>query len=108
MSSIDGVFSDTSGLKQSEIDEINKPFRELDLDNNGYITRDELKKCLKRADVIADDDLIHFVFKNMNWNHHHRVSYDEYLKFMSTIYRDEHDHLKRQSKNAGESAGSVA
>ena len=47
-SAIDGVFNNTYGLKQSELDEINASFHEFDRDNNGHITRDELKQCLKR------------------------------------------------------------
>ncbi|CAF1150593.1 unnamed protein product [Rotaria sp. Silwood1] len=108
MSALDGVFNNTHGLKESEVDEINKSFRQFDLNDDGYITRDELKQCLRGANVIALDAVVDSVLKQMDWNHDGRISYGEYLKFMATIYRGEHHDLKRQLGNASDYVGSAS
>ena len=98
-----------SSLKQSELDEIKQSFDEYDLNKNGCITGDELKQCLRGANVIAVDAIVDSVLKQMDWNHDGRVSYKEYLKFMATIYRDEHTDLKRQFGSASDDhVGSVS
>jgi Ca2+-binding EF-hand superfamily protein len=99
--SLDGVFENTYGLKQSDIDEISETFNQFDLNNNGYITRDEVKQSLKSVNIIAEDEIIDSVLKQMDWNHDGRVSYGEYLKFMSNIFRNEHHHLTNVNHYVG-------
>jgi len=107
MSALDGVSNNIYGLKLSELDEINRSFHEFDLNNNGDITRDELKQCLKQANVVATDTIVESVLKQMDWDHDDKISYGEYLKFMATIYRNEHSDLKRQSDSTSSNVGSV-
>jgi Ca2+-binding EF-hand superfamily protein len=107
MSSLDGLFDNNYGLTQSEIDEISGTFSEFDLNKNGYIIRDEVKQCFKYSNIIAEGETVDSVLKQMDWNHDGRVSYGEYLKFMATIFRDQHTHLKRQSPNINNFVGSI-
>ncbi|CAF0858596.1 unnamed protein product [Didymodactylos carnosus] len=93
-----------SGLSQSELQEINDSFHSFDLNRDGSITPDEIKQCLRRANVTALDAVIDRVIKtgkylmdnHMDSNRDGRISYDEYLKFMTTVYRGTHQELKRQ------------
>ncbi|CAF1429551.1 unnamed protein product [Didymodactylos carnosus] len=89
-----------SGLSQSELQEINDSFHSFDLNRDGSITPDEIKQCLRRANVTALDAVIDRVIKydlqQMDSNRDGRISYDEYLKFMTTVYRGTHQELKRQ------------
>ncbi|CAF1044555.1 unnamed protein product [Didymodactylos carnosus] len=83
-------------VSQSEMLEINRSFREFDQDKNGYITRDEVKECLKKANVRALDAIVDHTLKEMDHSGDGRVSYAEYLKFMTAVYLGEHSDLKRQ------------
>jgi Ca2+-binding EF-hand superfamily protein len=107
MSALGSGSNNNYGLKQNDIDEINRSFRGYDSDNNGHITRDELKQCLRQASVISSDNIIESVLRQMDLNHDDIITYDEYLRFMSTIYRNEHSDLKRQLGNAGDNVGSA-
>jgi Ca2+-binding EF-hand superfamily protein len=107
MSVLDGIFNNNYGLQQSQIEEIKQSFRSYDLNNDGYISRDELKQCLRCAHVTALDAVVDSTLKDLDWNHDGRISYGEYLKFMATIYRDEHRDLKRQLGSANAYVGSV-
>ncbi|CAF1677618.1 unnamed protein product [Didymodactylos carnosus] len=88
--------------------EINDSFREYDLNHNGYITFDEMKKCLRKANVMTPDEEVSRVLNQMDWNRDSQVSYDEYLKFMTSVYRGEQSELQRQLGSALLEVGSAA
>ncbi|CAF1189816.1 unnamed protein product [Rotaria sordida] len=64
-------------------------FHQIDTNHNGYITGSELRQCLLRSGIPCDDFEIQRVLSRMDYNRDGRVSYDEYMRFMSRIYRGE-------------------
>lgn len=107
MSSLGSVFDNTYGLKESDIGEIYQSCRQCDVCNNGYITRDELKQCFRRANLISLGDIVDPVLQRNGLNHDGKVNYDEYIKLIITIYRNEQNDLKRLVGNANDNVGSA-
>ncbi|CAF1036138.1 unnamed protein product [Didymodactylos carnosus] len=87
----------SSGLTPEEVEEIERSFREYDTNKNGSITPDEMKECLHKAGVTALDKEVDYILKRMDKNHDGNVTHAEYVKFMSAVYRGEHEKLKRKA-----------
>jgi Ca2+-binding EF-hand superfamily protein len=62
---------------------------EFDLNHNGYITGDEMRQSLRRFQVRFSDLDIQRVLSQMDYNRDGRISYDEFMTYMSRIYRGE-------------------
>ncbi|CAF2880538.1 unnamed protein product [Rotaria sp. Silwood2] len=77
------------GLDADQLFELQAAFHQIDTNHNGYITGNELRQCLLRSGVPYNDLEIQRVLSKMDYNRDGRVSYDEYMKFMSRIYRGE-------------------
>jgi Ca2+-binding EF-hand superfamily protein len=78
------------GLPSNIAQEAYGSFMEFDLNRNGSITPDEMKECLRRANVQFQDADIDQVLRNqMDLNNDGKVSLEEYMKFVAAIHRDE-------------------
>lgn len=78
--------SATRELTQEEYMDINRSFHEFDKNGNGYITSDEVKKCLEKANLPSIDAIVEHSLKQMDASGDGRVSFAEYLKFMTAVY----------------------
>ena len=77
------------GLRADQLAEVQTAFHQFDLDHNGYITGAELQQSLQRFGVPHNNAEIQRVLSEMDYNRDGRVSYDEYMRFMASIYRGE-------------------
>jgi Ca2+-binding EF-hand superfamily protein len=84
-----GDESNIYGLRPDQLYEIQAAFHEFDLNHNGYITGDEMRQSLRRFQVRFSDLDIQRVLSQMDYNRDGRVSYDEFMTYMSRIYRGE-------------------
>jgi Ca2+-binding EF-hand superfamily protein len=73
-------------LKPAELEEITKAFREFDGNNNGSITSQEMKECLRKSKIPYQDSEVAEVIASMDNNHDGTVSFEEYLEFMAYAY----------------------
>jgi len=77
------------GLRADQLFEIQSAFHQFDVDHNGYITLDEMRQCLHYFHINATDFDIYQTLSKMDYNQDGKVSYDEFMKFASRIYRGE-------------------
>ena len=65
------------------IDKLKTQFQELDLDNSGFVTRDELKKALlkKRKDV--PEEVVDEIIKMADKDGDGKIDIDEFLKVVA-------------------------
>jgi Ca2+-binding EF-hand superfamily protein len=84
-----GDGSNMYGLRADQLFEIQSAFHEFDVNHNGYITLDEMREVLYRFGVYVSDFDIYQILSRMDYNQDGQISYDEYMLFMSRIYRGE-------------------
>ncbi|CAF3642300.1 unnamed protein product [Rotaria sp. Silwood1] len=72
-------------LTPTQVMELTKAFMEFDLNRNGFITVDEMRESLRRANMSPSDAEIYQVMAKMDFNRDGVASYDEFMRFMSTI-----------------------
>ncbi|CAF1073047.1 unnamed protein product [Rotaria sp. Silwood1] len=75
------------GLDADQLFEIQAAFHQIDTNHNGYITGSELRQSLLRSGIPVSDFEVQRVLAKMDYNQDGRVSYDEYMTFMASIYR---------------------
>lgn len=83
-------------LKPEQLKEIVTTFMEFDRNENGSISSDEMKECLRRSQVAYKDAEVNEIISNMDSNRDGTVSFEEYLKFMARVFLG--DSKKSQSK----------
>jgi len=72
-------------LTKSEISEYVKRFTNLDSDNKGYLTVNDIRKILKKLDQDISGDEMHSILSEIDTNQNGQVELDEYLQLMSAI-----------------------
>ncbi|CAF2687948.1 unnamed protein product [Rotaria sp. Silwood2] len=72
-------------LKPSQVIEMTKAFMEFDGNDNGFITAEEMKGCLRQSNISYKDAEVNEVISNMDTNQDGTVSYEEYMKFMARM-----------------------
>ena len=82
-----GERSNSYGLRPDQLHEVQTAFHQFDGNRNGFITADELRQCLQRFHIQYNDFDIQRVLSEMDANRDGQVSYDEYMNFMSNVYR---------------------
>jgi len=75
-----------SKLKPSELKEITTSFKEFDGNDNGFITPQEMKECLRKSKIPFEDADVEDVIKSMDNNRDGTVSFDEYMEFMAYAF----------------------
>jgi Ca2+-binding EF-hand superfamily protein len=81
--------SNIYGLRPDQLYEIQSAFHEFDANHNEYITGDEMRQSLRRFQVRFNDFDIQRILSQIDYNRDGQVSYDEYMTYMSRIYRNE-------------------
>ncbi|CAF0864391.1 unnamed protein product [Didymodactylos carnosus] len=76
-------------LPPRELQIIKQAFRVLDANHDGFISKSELKQCLRRFGIQFRDSDIDRALQMIGLNHD--VSYNEYMKFVVAVYRGEYD-----------------
>ncbi|CAF1055523.1 unnamed protein product [Rotaria sordida] len=72
-------------LQPTQVIELTKAFMEFDINGNGFITFDEMKEALHRANMPRPDAEIHQVMSKIDFNRDGMASFDEFMKFMANI-----------------------
>jgi Ca2+-binding EF-hand superfamily protein len=75
-----------SKLKPAEVQEIVTAFKEFDGNDNGFITPQEMKECLRKSKIPFEDADVEEVIKSMDNDHDGTVSYEEYMDFMAYAF----------------------
>ncbi|CAF2743393.1 unnamed protein product [Rotaria sp. Silwood2] len=72
-------------LQPAQVIELSKAFMEFDINGNGFITFDEMKESLRRANMPRPDAEIQQVMSKIDFNRDGMASYDEFMRFMANI-----------------------
>jgi len=75
-----------SKLKPAEVQEIVTAFKEFDANDNGSITPQEMKECLRKSKIPFQDAEVEEVIKSMDNNQDGTVSFEEYMEFMAYAF----------------------
>lgn len=60
---------------------IEELFAQCDLDHDGYITAQELKRSLKKRGIPATQQYVDFLFEHLDTDHHNRISLEEFRTY---------------------------
>lgn len=82
-------------LRPDQVQEITASFTEFDRNRNGYITAQEMKECLRVSNIQYQDAEVDRVIAGMDTNRDGTVSFDEYMKFMTSIYTGQSNQFQR-------------
>ena len=63
-----------------QVDDLKKAFADMDIDNNGYVTENELKELLSRRGKYVNDPVISEIMKICDVNGDGVISYAEFVK----------------------------
>jgi Ca2+-binding EF-hand superfamily protein len=89
MCSCHGNETNMYGLRPDELFEIQTAFHEIDGNHNGYITCEEMCECLQRFHIRVNNFDVKRVLSQMDSNRDGQVSYDEFMTYMTKVYRGE-------------------
>ena len=71
------------GLGQAQSEALLKAFKTIDKDNSGYITEDEIEKCLKDYGFEHQAEEIVQIIRECDQNSDGKISYDEFAHMMN-------------------------
>ena len=63
---------------------ITKAFRKLDKDGDGYLTKEELKKAMRKADIKITDATFDAMFNDSDVNKDGKIDYGEFVMVMTS------------------------
>ncbi|PWA87728.1 EF-hand domain pair [Artemisia annua] len=68
------------------LEEIRGVFRQFDVDSNGTIDRDELRKCLHKFQIDCTEDEINELFESCNLGRNKGMKLNEFIVVLCLIY----------------------
>ncbi|KAJ0265782.1 EF-hand domain-containing protein [Hirschfeldia incana] len=72
-------------LYKLKMEKLKVEFRIHDLDQNGFITKEELQYVIRNSGVKVTDKQVRKIIKAADADHDGRISYDEFVKFIEKI-----------------------
>ena len=73
------------------IDDIIDSFNDMDLDDNGYLSKEELKQGYSNGDFEISDEGIDYIIQNVDTDEDGKVNLGEYMSLLSKLGEDKNE-----------------
>ena len=77
------------------IDDIITSFNDMDLDENGYLSKEELKQGYSNGEFEISDEGIDYIIQNVDTDEDGKVNLGEYISLLSKLGEDKNEFKKK-------------